>query len=131
MATTLVQVRGDDELKNHATAVYDELGIDLSTAVRMFLNKFSPVFFMPFYLKFLSKIVFRQFLERRQCPLNLCSRNAVSDPHESWCTEVVARYEEKFVFFCLLAECIRIRFRGLHEEVEGAVRVDAGETVGS
>ena len=38
MATTLVQVRIDDELKNQATAVYDALGIDLSTAVRMFVN---------------------------------------------------------------------------------------------
>ena len=39
MATTLVQVRIDDELKNQATAVYDELGIDLSTAVRMILKR--------------------------------------------------------------------------------------------
>ena len=39
MATTLVQVRIDDELKNQATAVYDALGIDLSTAVRMFLKR--------------------------------------------------------------------------------------------
>ena len=39
MSTTLVQVRVDDELKNQATAVYDALGIDLSTAVRMFLKR--------------------------------------------------------------------------------------------
>ena len=39
MATTLVQVRIEEELKNQATAVYDALGIDLSTAVRMFLKR--------------------------------------------------------------------------------------------
>lgn len=35
----VLQVRLDDELKNQAAAVYNELGIDLSTAVRMFLKK--------------------------------------------------------------------------------------------
>ena len=35
----VLQVRVDDDLKNQAIAVYEELGIDLSTAVRMFLKK--------------------------------------------------------------------------------------------
>ena len=48
MATTLVQVRIDDELKNQATAVYDALGIDLSTAVRMFLKRSVLVNGVPF-----------------------------------------------------------------------------------
>lgn len=48
MATTLVQVRVDDELKNQATAVYDALGIDLSTAVRMFLKRSVVVNGVPF-----------------------------------------------------------------------------------
>ncbi len=48
MATTLVQVRVDDELKNQATAVYDALGIDLSTAVRMFLKRSVMVNGVPF-----------------------------------------------------------------------------------
>ena len=48
MATTLVQVRIDDELKNQATAVYDALGIDLSTAVRMFLKRSVMVNGVPF-----------------------------------------------------------------------------------
>ena len=34
----ILQVRIDDELKNQASVVYGELGIDLSTAVRMFLK---------------------------------------------------------------------------------------------
>ena len=48
MATTLVQVRIDDELKNQAAAVYDALGIDLSTAVRMFLKRSVMVNGVPF-----------------------------------------------------------------------------------
>ena len=48
MATTLVQVRIDDELKNQATAVYDALGIDLSTAVRMFLKRSVTLHGVPF-----------------------------------------------------------------------------------
>lgn len=48
MATTLVQVRIDDELKNQATAVYEALGIDLSTAVRMFLKRSVLVNGVPF-----------------------------------------------------------------------------------
>ena len=35
----LLQIRVDEELKNQANAIYNELGIDLSTAVRMFLKK--------------------------------------------------------------------------------------------
>lgn len=35
----VVQVRVDDDLKNQATAIYNELGIDLSTAIRMFLKR--------------------------------------------------------------------------------------------
>ena len=35
----LLQVRVDNELKNQAAAIYDALGIDLSTAIRMFLKK--------------------------------------------------------------------------------------------
>ena len=48
MVTTLVQVRVDDDLKNQATAVYDALGIDLSTAVRMFLKRQVMVNGVPF-----------------------------------------------------------------------------------
>ena len=35
----LIQIRVDEELKNQANAIYNELGIDLSTAIRMFLKK--------------------------------------------------------------------------------------------
>lgn len=35
----LLQIRVDEELKNQANAVYNEIGMDLSTAIRMFLKK--------------------------------------------------------------------------------------------
>ena len=39
MATTLLQVRIDDSLKDEAARVFEGLGIDISTAVRMFLKR--------------------------------------------------------------------------------------------
>ena len=39
MATSLLQVRVEDSLKDQAAAVFDSLGIDTSTAVRMFLKR--------------------------------------------------------------------------------------------
>ena len=47
----VLQVRVDDELKNQASAVYDALGVDLSTAVRMFLKKSVLVGGVPFDTK--------------------------------------------------------------------------------
>lgn len=48
MATSIVQFRVDDDLKNEATKIYEELGIDLSTAMRMFLKKSVVVNGLPF-----------------------------------------------------------------------------------
>ena len=48
MANALVQVRIDEELKDRATAIYDALGIDLSTAIRMFLKRSVMVNGIPF-----------------------------------------------------------------------------------
>ena len=39
MATSLLQVRVDEQLKEDASQLYETLGIDLSTAVRMFLKR--------------------------------------------------------------------------------------------
>ena len=50
MATGL-QVRLDDELKAQATMVYDQLGLDLSSAVRMFLKKSVAVNGIPFEVR--------------------------------------------------------------------------------
>ena len=39
MPTTLLQVRVEDSLKEEAAKVFENLGIDTSTAVRMFLRR--------------------------------------------------------------------------------------------
>lgn len=39
MATSLVQIRVEDELKTEAAQIFEKLGIDLPTAVRMFLKR--------------------------------------------------------------------------------------------
>ena len=48
MANSLVQIRIDEELKSEAAALYDELGIDLPTAIRMFLKRSVLVGGIPF-----------------------------------------------------------------------------------
>lgn len=39
MATVLLQVRIDENLKAQSAKIFENLGIDLSTAVRMFLHR--------------------------------------------------------------------------------------------
>jgi DNA-damage-inducible protein J len=39
MSTSLLQVRVEDSLKDEANQIFEELGIDMSTAVRMFLKR--------------------------------------------------------------------------------------------
>ncbi len=39
MSSSLVQVRMDTELRDSANTIFDELGIDMSTAIKMFLKK--------------------------------------------------------------------------------------------
>ena len=48
MATSIVQFRVDDDLKKQATELYDKLGIDLSSAMRMFLKRSVSVNAIPF-----------------------------------------------------------------------------------
>ncbi len=44
----ILQVRVDDNLKEQASVLFDNLGMDLSTAVRMFLKKSVQVGGIPF-----------------------------------------------------------------------------------
>lgn len=48
--TTTLQIRIDEELKQQATKVYENLGMDLSTAIRVFLKKSVALNGMPFML---------------------------------------------------------------------------------
>ncbi|MGI5173911.1 type II toxin-antitoxin system RelB/DinJ family antitoxin [Treponema sp. OMZ 840] len=51
MAGTLVQIRVDEKLKEDAAAVYERLGLDLSTAVRIFFKRSVAENGIPFSMK--------------------------------------------------------------------------------
>ncbi len=55
MASTLVQIRVDENLKNEATDIFERLGLDLPTAIRMFLKKSVEESGIPFNLKISSE----------------------------------------------------------------------------
>lgn len=48
MNNTVLQIRVDEELKNSANMVLEDIGLDLSTAIRMFLNKTVALNGLPF-----------------------------------------------------------------------------------
>lgn len=39
MASSMIQIKVDEQLQNEASKIYEKLGIDLSTAVQMFLKR--------------------------------------------------------------------------------------------
>lgn len=51
MSTNTLQLRIDDDLKQQATALFEELGIDMSTAIRIFLKKSVSENGLPFEVK--------------------------------------------------------------------------------
>ena len=55
MASTLVQIRIDEDLKNEATDIFERLALDLPTAIRVFLKKSVEESGIPFNLKISSE----------------------------------------------------------------------------
>ena len=51
MANSLVQVRVDEQLKEDVTNIYEDLGMDLSTAIRIFLKRSVQEKGIPFSMK--------------------------------------------------------------------------------
>ena len=51
MSASVLQIRVDDSLKEQAIALFDRLGLDLPTAVRIFLKKAVSEDGVPFDLK--------------------------------------------------------------------------------
>ncbi len=51
MATSLVQVRVDEKLKAEVSEIYENFGIDLPTAIRIFFKKSVSVKGLPFDLR--------------------------------------------------------------------------------
>ena len=56
----LLQIRVDEELKKQASAIYNELGIDISTAVRMFLKRTVQIVPKTSITKFSSAVIWHQ-----------------------------------------------------------------------
>ena len=51
MCTTTLHLRLDEDMKNQATDVFEQLGLDLPTAIRIFLRRAIAIDGMPFELK--------------------------------------------------------------------------------
>ena len=51
MCTTTLHLRLDEDMKNQATDVFEQLGLDLPTAIRIFLRRSIAIDGMPFELK--------------------------------------------------------------------------------
>lgn len=51
MANSLIQLRVDEKLKTEATDIYEKLGLDLSTAIRIFLTRSVEERGIPFNMK--------------------------------------------------------------------------------
>lgn len=51
MANSLIQLRIDEKLKTEATHIYEKLGLDLSTAIRIFLTRSVEEKGIPFNMK--------------------------------------------------------------------------------
>ena len=51
MANSLIQLRIDDKLKTEATDIFEKLGLDLSTAIRIFLTRSVEERGIPFTMK--------------------------------------------------------------------------------
>lgn len=48
MKNTVLQIRVDEDTKNKVSILYNSLGLDLSTAIRLFFNKSLSVSNIPF-----------------------------------------------------------------------------------
>ena len=57
MNNTVLQIRVDEELKKNANIALEDIGLDLSTAIRMFLNKTVLLSGLPFEVNNKRKIV--------------------------------------------------------------------------
>ena len=55
MVSSVLQVRVEEGLRAQATAIYEELGIDLQTAVRIFLKRSVMENGLPFDMKLPKK----------------------------------------------------------------------------
>ena len=80
MANSIIQFRIDDNLKNEATEIYEALGIDLSTAMRMFLKRSVAVKGIPFSMVLSdNELVSMKALRAMTEMQNISEENGLSD----------------------------------------------------
>lgn len=73
MASTLVQIRVDEDLKNEAVTIFERLGLDLPTAFRIFLKKSVEERGIPFSMKVNSE---KQALKNAKAILKSANKEA-------------------------------------------------------
>ncbi len=60
LSSSLIQIRVDDQLKREVTDIYEQLGLDLPTAIRMFLKKSVVTRGIPFEATLPNKVMTSQ-----------------------------------------------------------------------
>ena len=81
MASTLVQIMVDDKLKDDVSAIYDQLGLDLPTAVHIFFKRTVAEQGIPFTMKL--NYDSRRSFARKKIPQDvMLAMKAMSDSAE-------------------------------------------------
>ena len=86
MSGALVQIRVDEKLKEDAAAVYERLGLDLSTAVRIFFKRSVAENGIPFSMKLgnteqnsIRSLISQELISAMQSMAQSAAANGVSD----------------------------------------------------
>lgn len=80
MANGLLQLRVDDELKQKASNVYSQLGLDLPSAIRIFLTRSVQVNGFPFVMRLPDKPLQPNVgIETMKSMSNMAKESGVSD----------------------------------------------------
>ena len=67
MQVSTITVRVDDDLKKEAAALYKDLGMDMSTAITVFLKQSVKTQSIPFQIKRYNETTEKAFREAEQC----------------------------------------------------------------
>ena len=89
-----IQLRLDDELKNKADELFKDLGLDTTTAIRMFLTQAVSNNGIPFEIK--RKIDYETLTEEEILKLLEKSRRSAERGEYKEAVEVVSELKEKY-----------------------------------
>lgn len=79
MAGSLIQVRVDNELKTEATNLFEKLGIDVPTAIRIFLKRSVQENGIPFSMKIKEPQVDSNILNAMKAMSDAANKASVSN----------------------------------------------------